>query len=161
MGSTRILAEDLGVLHPTVRALLDDCGYPGMRVLEFAFDGNPENDHLPHNYVRNTVVYGGTHDNETIAGYCAHCPPRERRYMRRYLRAAQDAAIPAAMVYAAYGSVADAAIFQMQDLLALSNKARMNRPSTVGGNWQWRVLPAQLSARLASQLRSLTRLYNR
>ena len=85
-GSSRILAEDLGVLHPTVKRLLERCGYPGMKVLLFAFDNGADNDHLPHRYQQNQAVYGGTHDNETIAGYCARCTDAELRFLMDYLR---------------------------------------------------------------------------
>ena len=160
-GSSRILAEDLGVLHPTVKRLLERCGYPGMKVLLFAFDNGADNDHLPHRYQQNQAVYGGTHDNETIAGYCARCTDAELRFLMDYLGAQQRRDIPQAMIRAAYASVADLAIFQAQDLLELDNTTRMNEPSTTGGNWRWRLLPGQLTAELAQRLRTLAALFER
>lgn len=156
-----ILAEDLGVLHPSVQELLCKTGYPGMKVLLFAFDSGAQNTHLPHWYVHNTAVYGGTHDNETIAGYCARRGDEELRYLMQYLHVESRAEVPRALMRAAYQSVADAAIFQMQDILELGDAARMNTPSTLGGNWQWRLLPGQLSVGTAQELRRLAELYGR
>lgn len=160
-GDMKILAEDLGVLHPKVRTLLRQTGYPGMSVLLFGFDGNPENPHLPHNFPKNRAVYGGTHDNDTIVGHCAGATRRELSYMMRYLGVKRRADIPIGMLRAAYQSVADLAIFQMQDLLALDSSARMNTPSTVGENWKWRMPPDAPTEKLAAQLRELVSLYNR
>ncbi|MBE6767430.1 MAG: 4-alpha-glucanotransferase [Ruminococcaceae bacterium] len=160
-GDMRILAEDLGVLHPKVRTLLRQTGYPGMSVLLFGFDGNPENPHLPHNFPKNRAVYGGTHDNDTIVGYCTRAGRREITYMMRYLGVKRRAAIPVGMLRAAYQSVADLAIFQMQDLLALDSRARMNTPSTVGENWKWRMAPDALTDELAVRLKEFVTLYNR
>lgn len=160
-GDMRILAEDLGVLHQKVRTLLRQTGYPGMSVLLFAFDGNPENPHLPHNYPRNRAVYGGTHDNDTIVGHCARAPRREIRYMMQYLGVKRRAAIPMGMLRAAYQSVADLAVFQMQDLLVLDSDARMNTPSTVGENWKWRMMPEAATDALAARLAEFVTLYNR
>lgn len=158
---TAILAEDLGILHRQVKTLLRQSGYPGMSVLIFGFDGNPENPHLPHNFPRNRAVYGATHDNDTIVGYCQHADRKEIAYMMRYLGVKRRAAIPMALLRAAYQSVADVAIFQMQDLLALDNAARMNTPSTVGDNWRWRMSPAAIDDTLAANLREFVTLYNR
>lgn len=160
-GEARILAEDLGVLHRSVKALLRQTGYPGMKVLLFAFGGGADNPHLPHNYDRNTFVYGGTHDNETIAGYCRARTKRELRPLLRYLHIRRKKQVPRAMLRAAYGSVAAVAIFQMQDILELGNEARMNTPSTLGGNWQWRLLPGQFTPQHGKRLRKLVRLYGR
>ncbi|MBE6757838.1 MAG: 4-alpha-glucanotransferase [Ruminococcaceae bacterium] len=157
----RILAEDLGVLHPKVRTLLRQTGYPGMSVLLFGFDGNPDNPHLPHNFPKNRAVYGGTHDNDTIVGYCSRAKRREISLMMRYLGVKRRAAIPVGMLRAAYQSVADLAIFQMQDLLALDSRARMNTPSTVGDNWKWRMPHEALTDELAAHLKEFVTLYNR
>jgi 4-alpha-glucanotransferase len=160
-GDMAILAEDLGVLHRQVKTLLRQTGYPGMSVLMFGFDGNPDNPHLPHNYPRNRAVYGGTHDNDTIVGYCQKAKRQEIAYMMRYLGVKRRAAIPEGMLRAAYQSVADLAIFQMQDLLALPGTARMNTPSTVGGNWQWRMQPTAITDELTDRLKEFVTLYNR
>lgn len=160
-GDARILAEDLGVLHESVRRLLQATGYPGMKVLLFAFDSGAGNTHLPHWFDHNAAVYGGTHDNETIAGYCAGKTDEELRYLMDYLQAGRREDIPRALLRAAYQSVADAAIFQMQDILELDDTARMNTPSTIGGNWLWRLSPGQFTDELARELRRLAELYGR
>ncbi len=160
-GDARIIAEDLGVLHPSVRRLLKKTGYPGMKVLLFAFDSDDSNEYLPHHYGNNCVVYGGTHDNETIVGFCRSLRGERRRFVLEYLGVKRTADIPRAMLRAAYASVADVAVFQMQDILMLDNRARMNTPSTLGGNWQWRLRQGQITADTANELRRLTRLYSR
>lgn len=158
---TAILAEDLGMEHRQVKTLLRQSGYAGMSVLQFAFDGDPKNPHLPHNFPRRHAVYGGTHDNDTIVGYCDKCGRRERTFMMRYLGVKRRAAIPLALLRAAYASVADLAIFQMQDLLALPTAARMNTPSTVGGNWRWQMQPDAADDTLAADLLEFVRMYDR
>lgn len=160
-GEVRIIAENLGVLHPSVERLLKKTGYPGMKILQFAFDGDPQNDYLPHNYTQNCVVYGGTHDNETIVGYLKKLRSKQRQYIKAYLNVRRIADIPRAMLRAAYASVADVAIFQMQDILELDNSARMNTPSTLGGNWQWQLQSEQLNYETARNLQQLVRLYGR
>lgn len=160
-GQARILAEDLGVLHDSVKALLQETGYPGMRVLLFGMSGDQNNPHLPHNFPRNCVCYVGTHDNETARGFCAEHPTRDLSFMMRYLGVRRKSQLPRALVRAAYASVADTAVVQLQDLLGLGNRARMNTPSTLGGNWQWRVKEEALSGELARKLREMTALYGR
>ncbi len=160
-GETRILAEDLGVLHTTVRRLRARAGYPGMKVLLFAFESGPDNEYLPHHYEQNCVVYGGTHDNETVVGFGQRLRGEAKRFLKAYLHIRRMSELPRAMLRAAYGSVADVAIFQMQDVLALDDSARMNTPSTLGGNWQWRLQPQQLTQPLSEELRELVRLYSR
>lgn len=160
-GETRIIAEDLGVLHPSVRALRRRAGYPGMKVLLFAFESGPDNEYLPHHYEKNCVVYGGTHDNETIVSFGHRLRGESRRFLMEYLNVHRMCDLPRALLRAAYGSVADVAIFQMQDILALDDRARMNTPSTLGGNWQWRLPPERLTAELSAELRNLVRLYSR
>ena len=160
-GNTRIIAEDLGVLHPSVRKLLKKTGYPGMKVLLFAFDGDSQNEYLPHHYKENAVVYGGTHDNETIVGFCQTLRGKKRQFVLSYLGVKRTADVPRALLRAAYASVADVAIFQMQDVLALDNRARMNTPSTLGGNWMWRMRDDQLDDTVAQELHALATLYSR
>lgn len=160
-GEAKIIAEDLGVLHPSVRRLLSETGYPGMKVLLFAFDGGADNEYLPHHYPQNCVVYGGTHDNQTIVGFCRELSEEKRRFLLDYLHIHTMEEVPVALMCAAYGSVADVAIFQMQDVLSLDNHARMNTPSTLGGNWQWRLTDAQLEAMPTDMLRRFTELYSR
>ena len=160
-GETRILAEDLGVLHPSVRRLRARAGYPGMKVLLFAFESGPDNEYLPHHYDKNCVVYGGTHDNETIVGFGRRLRGKSRQFLKEYLHIRRMSDLPRAILRAAYGSVADVAIFQMQDILELDDSARMNTPSTLGGNWQWRLPSERLTEELSAELRRLVQVYGR
>lgn len=162
LGKNRIIAEDLGVAVPVVKKLLAKTGWPGMHVLLFAFDGNTANEHLPHNYADgNLVVYAGTHDNETVVGYFRDKTKYELAYLYEYLNIKRKADIPDAVIRAAYASVADIVIMQMQDLLKLGNEARMNFPSTVGTNWRWRVLKGSLGEERRTWIRTMTLLYRR
>ncbi len=162
LGKNRIIAEDLGVAVPAVKKLLEKTGWPGMKILLFAFDGNTANEHLPHNYADgNLVVYAGTHDNETVVGYFRDKTEYELAYLYEYLNIKRKADIPDAVIRAAYASVADIVIMQMQDLLKLGNEARMNFPSTVGTNWRWRVLKGSLSEERRTWIRTMTLLYRR
>jgi 4-alpha-glucanotransferase len=162
-----IIAEDLGYITEEVRRLRDGFGLPGMRILQFAFDSSesgtafdPENGFLPHNYAPRCVAYTGTHDNDTLAGWIAHARPEERDYVDSYLGyAAPDRA--AALSRELLKSVAAWAILPMQDILGLGSEARMNRPSTLGGNWAWRLREGELSKGDAALLRDLSRLYGR
>jgi 4-alpha-glucanotransferase len=162
-----IIAEDLGLITDDVRALRDGSGFPGMRVLEFAFDANesgtafnPDNGFLPHNYNERTVVYTGTHDNDTLGGWLAKATPAERRYIETYLGYAPQDPVRA-IVREAWKSVAAWAVAPLQDILGLGGEARMNTPSTLGGNWAWRMREGAFSKEVAADLRRLTRLYGR
>lgn len=161
MGEKRVIAENLGVVIPQVDRLLKSSGYPGMKLMQFAFDGDETNGNLPFHFERNTVVYGGTHDNETLVGFFAHQKRSSLRFARDYLNVRTSREIPQALIRAGYASVADTAVFQLQDLLGLDNSARINTPSTLGQNWHWRLLPGQLTAELAQQLRHTMKLYGR
>jgi 4-alpha-glucanotransferase len=138
LGPLPIVAEDLGLIDAAVERLRDDCGFPGMRVLQFAFDGDARHAFLPHNHVRNAVVYSGTHDNDTTRGWWDAASERERVFAGTYLAAgAHD--IHWAMIRAASASVARLAIFPLQDVLGLDSRHRMNVPGLMGGsNWAWR-----------------------
>lgn len=160
-GSCRIVAEDLGSLTPQVRELLIRTGYPGMKVLEFAFDSGPDNEHLPCHYPKNIVAYCGTHDNDTLAGFFASKKPKELAFAMEYLCAKKRRELPARTVRALFASSADTVMLQMQDLLKLGSEARINTPSTLGNNWQWRMTPGMLTPKLAKKLRKLTRTYGR
>ena len=159
-GPVRLLAENLGVLHPTVRELLEQTGFPGMRVLLFGGEP-PDNEHLPHRFSSNLAVYVGTHDNETAVGFCNRQTARELFFLMQYYHVKKKKQLPGALIRAAFQSVADTVIIQAQDWLKLDNRARMNTPSTLGGNWQWRLLPDELNDRLAAKIRRLTYLYDR
>ncbi|TFG83920.1 MAG: 4-alpha-glucanotransferase [Spirochaetales bacterium] len=166
-GDVPIIAEDLGFITEDVQALRDDFSLPGMRVLQFAFDAkesgtdlNPNNPFLPHNYVPKTVVYTGTHDNDTLAGWLASATPIEIGFIDDYLGSHQDDRVRA-LIREALKSVAALAVFPAQDILGLGKEARMNTPSTLGGNWQWRLTEGQLTPELASEIRAMACLYGR
>ncbi len=164
LGSLPLIAEDLGVITPDVEALRDDVGLPGMKVMQFAFDSDANAVDLPHNYVKRCVVYTGTHDNDTTAGWFMAAPDHARRYATRYL-ALDDDATPgqatAALLRATQASVADVAIVPLQDVLGLDTRARMNYPGREEGNWSWRVSADQLTDALATRLYDLASLYGR
>lgn len=161
IGDAQIIAEDLGVVSQPVKDLLKETGYPGMKIIEFAFDGGPDNDHLPHNYNPNSLVYGGTHDNETVAGYFCSKTKKELKYAMEYLGVTEKNEIPDAVLRTAYASVSAMAIFQVQDILGLGNEARMNTPSTVGNNWKWRMAKGCLKKQHAKKLYKLAEFYAR
>lgn len=161
LGRVSIVAEDLGVLTDDVLQLLEETGFPGMKVLEFAFGGGPDNLYLPHNHTPGSVVYLGTHDNDTLAGWIATAPRKTLQHAQAYLGAAQPRLLADSMLRAAWQSVCDLAIVQVQDLLGLGSEARMNTPSTASGNWTWRLREGQLTPALQEQLRQMTELYGR
>ena len=161
IGDKKIIAEDLGVDMPEVLGLLEDNGYPGMKVLEFAFDGNRQNPHLPHNYTNNLVVYGGTHDNETLYGYYTEHSPAELKYAYAYLNTASPRKMVEESLRMAYASVADTVIFQLQDVLCLDNSSRINTPSTLGDNWKWRMEKGSLDEKHAMRMKHLASVYGR
>ena len=162
IGSKKLIAEDLGVDIPEATKLLNDNGYPGMKVLEFAFGGDRKNVHLPHNYTTtNCVVYGGTHDNETLMGYFNERNDWELGYAYDYLDTRDKRKMVDQIFRLAYGSIADVVIFQTQDILKLDNKARTNLPSSLGKNWQWRLLKGQLGGQQKQDLRYLASVFGR
>jgi 4-alpha-glucanotransferase len=155
-----IIAEDLGVITPPVVRLRKRFGLPGMKVLQFAFDEEFDNDYLPHTYEPNCVVYTGTHDNDTTTGWYAAASEEIRDKVRRYLgRDGHDIAWD--LVRLAFASVAAMAVVPVQDLLRLGSEARMNYPSRAEGNWQWRVRPGALGQEIAGRLHELAGLYDR
>ena len=160
LGQLPIIAEDLGVITPEVLALRERFALPGMRVLQFAFGDKPTNAYLPHNYEANTVVYTGTHDNDTTRGWYAQAAERERDHVRRYLaRDGSDVAWD--FIRAAWASSADYAIAPLQDVLNLGAEARMNTPGKPSGNWGWRFHMSQFSGGVLGRLADLTELYGR
>ena len=163
IGRQPIIAEDLGYLTDSVRQLLADSGFPGMKVMEFAFDSRDGSgsEYLPHNFIRHCVAYTGTHDNDTILGWAASVGQEDLRRAAEYLRLSKEEGYHWGMMRALWGSVADLAIVQAQDLLGLGSEARMNTPSTVGSNWQWRALPGSFTEELAGKLRHEMELYER
>lgn len=161
LGELDILAEDLGLLTPDVRQLLSVCGFPGMKILQYAFDPYGESDYLPHRYERNCVAYPGTHDNDTLCGWLQSAPAEEVDFAREYLCLRKEEGEHWGMLRGLYASVADLAMVPMQDFLGLSSEARMNTPSTLGQNWQWRMGPKDASPALARKIRALAALYGR
>jgi 4-alpha-glucanotransferase len=160
LGEVPFVAEDLGVITRRVKDLRQRLGFPGMRVLQFGLGGDATSRHLPHNHVRNCVVYTGTHDNDTAAGWFAGLKGAERQQALRYLHT--DAHhVPWAMIRAAAASVARLVIVPLQDVLGLGSEARMNWPSSTEANWEWRVSAEQLTPALADKLAELTTLYGR
>jgi 4-alpha-glucanotransferase len=163
-----IVAEDLGTITPDVHALRDEFGFPGMRVLQFAFGGDPHDTHLPHEYTRNSVAYTGTHDNDTVVGWfrqrsradATEGERRERELCLKYLGAG-GAEMNWDFIRAAQMSVADLAVAQLQDVLGLSSEARMNTPASAEGNWNWRFAEGALTDELAARLRDVTAIYGR
>ncbi|MDD3649900.1 4-alpha-glucanotransferase [Immundisolibacter sp.] len=156
----RLVAENLGIITPEVEALRRRFGLPGMVVLQFAFDGDASNPHLPHNHARDDVAYTGTHDNDTTCGWFDSAPPATAQRTLDYLGLPGEA-MPWPLIRAALASVAELAVLPVQDLLGLGSAARMNTPGTVQGNWCWRLAAGQLTAPLAARLGELLKLYGR
>ncbi len=160
LGDLPIIAEDLGVITPDVEELRDGFNLPGMKILQFAFDSSEANDYIPHNYIKNCIVYTGTHDNDTVAGWFKNATPEDRKYVLDYINAAESD-IHWSFIRLAWASVALTAIVPMQDLLGLDTPARMNLPGTTQNNWQWRVRGGDFSDALTEKLAHLTILYGR
>lgn len=156
-----IVAEDLGCVNDRVRRLLTAVGYPGMRVLSFGFGGGEDNPHLPANYVTNSVVYTGTHDNDTVRGWIGTADDAALAQARQLLGFDKPEDGPAAFVRAVLASRADTAMIPMQDVLGLGGWARMNRPGTIGNNWLWRMAPGAATPELAQRLRRENEATNR
>lgn len=160
-GETKIIAEDLGVVIPEVSELLEKVGYPGMKVIEFAFDGNNRNPYLPHMYHTNCVAYGGTHDNETLRGYYDNLSKTNLAYALQYTDSKNRDALIHQVFRMTYQSVADTVIFQMQDVLEKGNEARMNLPATIGENWRWRLKKDEFDSEHIQWLLNLSIIYGR
>lgn len=159
-----IIAEDLGIITDEVREVMRHFDFPGMKVLLFAFgEDNPKHPYLPHNYIHNSVVYTGTHDNNTVKGWFEkEATAQDKKRLFRYFGYELDIdKLHLAFVRMAMMSVANIALFPLQDILGLGAQERMNLPGTVNGNWQWRLLPEQMTNDLSKQLADLTELYGR
>lgn len=161
IGDINIIAEDLGTLTPGVKQLLKDSGYPGMKVFEFAFDSGESNDYLPHNYTKNCVVYIGTHDNDTLMGWYDKAIDKDKEFIVSYCKLDEQEGYNWGVIRTAYESISNCAIIQMQDFLALGSEARMNIPSTTGGNWAWRLNAKALTNALAQKIADMTMAYGR
>lgn len=161
LGELNIIAEDLGFLTADVKKLLKWSGFPGMKVLQFAFDSREDSDYLPHNYDKKCVVYTGTHDNSTIVGWFAKAKIQDLEYAVKYLKVDSEEGINWGVIRGAWSSTAYLAITTMQDILGLGDEARMNIPSTLGGNWTWRMKKTDLTLEVEDRLANVTRIYRR
>ena len=161
IGKKAVIAEDLGFLTPTVIKLVKKTGFPGMKILQFAFDSREESDYLPHNYPNNCVVYTGTHDNDTTMGWYNALNRKDKAFAKRYLDIRSNKDVHLTFIRSCLASVADTAIIPVQDYLGLGSEARINTPSTLGTNWKWRLKAGALTDELAEQVYKLTKLYGR
>ena len=163
LGEVEIIAEDLGYLTESVLKLVKDTGYPGMKVLQFAFDPSENSDYLPHKYSHNCVVYTGTHDNNTILGWLDEMSPHDKEFALRYMNNYHTPhhEMPWDFIRLAMSSVADLAVTPIQEFLCLGGEARINKPSTLGYNWKWRLIPGQITDEVLDKMYQMTRLYGR
>ena len=161
LGNKAVIAEDLGFLTKSVINLVKRTGYPGMKVLQFAFDSREESDYLPHNYSANSIVYTGTHDNDTTLGWYSQLARRDKKFAKRYLNIRSNKDVQWAFIRAAMASVSDTCVIPMQDYLGLGAEARINTPSTLGNNWKWRMLDGAFTDELAERIYEMTKLYGR
>ncbi len=165
LGRLPIIAEDLGIITEKVRRLRDDLGYPGMKILLFAFDGNPDNSYLPHNVEKNSVIYTGTHDNDTAVGWylSPNVTPQDRRLAKRYANRFDDEAstFHLDMMYLAHCSPSRLSILPLQDVLGFGNDCRINTPGTTSGNWKWRCAQRFLTDEVGTRLRESTQAFGR
>ncbi|HWI40757.1 MAG TPA: 4-alpha-glucanotransferase, partial [Verrucomicrobiae bacterium] len=160
LGELPIVAEDLGTITPDVEELREAFLFPGMKVLQFAFDSGPGNPYLPHNHVQDMVVYTGTHDNDTTLGWYMSQSEHQKQRIRNYLNISGDDLVWD-MIRAAMASVCDRAVIPLQDVLCLGTEAKMNRPGTARGNWSWRYREGDLTSWHAERLRDLSATYGR
>ena len=161
LGELPIIAEDLGLMTQGVIDLREATGFPGMKILGFAFDSGEENDYLPHTYTKNCVVYTGTHDNDTLIGWFQKAKEEDRQFARDYLNSRSDNEIHWDAIRGAWSSVANMAISPVQDFLGLGSEARINTPGVAAGNWQWRLKHGVLTDELAERIAKLTKVYSR
>ena len=161
LGELPIIAEDLGLMTQGVIDLREATGFPGMKILGFAFDSGEENDYLPHTYTKNCVVYTGTHDNDTLIGWFQKAKEEDRQFARDYLNSRSDDEIHWDAIRGAWSSVASMAISPVQDFLGLGSEARINTPGVAAGNWQWRLKHGVLTDELAERIAKLTKVYSR
>ncbi|MFI3176191.1 MAG: 4-alpha-glucanotransferase [Eubacteriales bacterium] len=161
LGEIPVIAEDLGFLTDSVLELVAQTGYPGMKILQFAFDAREPSNYLPHNYSQNSVVYTGTHDNDTTRSWFATIPKSDRQFARKYLGFQGKHEVEWQFIKAALSSVSNTAIIPMQDYLGLGARGRTNTPSTLGTNWKWRMKSGVLTKELAHRIKDMTKLYGR
>ena len=161
LGKLNIIVEDLGFLTPSVLKLVKDSGFPGMKVVQFAFDSREGSDYLPHNYPTHCVVYTGTHDNDTILGWMNTAPKASVKFAKEYLNLTKEEGYNWGMMRGAWASVGDLAIVPMQDIIGVGSEGRMNTPSTLGGNWEWRATADQIDNKLTKHLYKYMQMYGR
>ena len=161
LGKREIIAEDLGYMSDTVRQLVRDSGFPGMKVLEFAFDSRDTSSYLPHTYTPHCICYTGTHDNSPLLLWRQEAAPEDIAYATEYLALTEDEGFHWGVLRGGMGSVAMLFVAQMQDYLELGAGCRMNKPSTLGGNWEWRLLSGELTDSLADRIYDAVRIYGR
>jgi 4-alpha-glucanotransferase len=162
MGKLPIIAEDLGFVTDEVYSLRKEAGFPGMKVLLFAFDTREESDYLPHNYHKNCIVYTGTHDNDTVTGWLRQSGKKEDiKKAVEYFKLNRFEGYHWGFIRGAWSSIANTAIAPIQDFLGLDSRARMNIPSTIGNNWRWRLKNRYITKKLASKILKITELYSR
>ncbi|MDD2971183.1 MAG: 4-alpha-glucanotransferase [Lachnospiraceae bacterium] len=164
LGEKKVIAEDLGYLTDSVIELVRGTGYPGMKILQFAFDSREESDYLPHNYIPNSIVYTGTHDNQTTVGWFDSLDAHDKKFAKYYMNISDDMTAKEAVwvfIRAALSSVSSTAVIPMQDYLELGDEARMNTPSTLGDNWKWRMQVQDMDSKLANKIWKLTKTFGR
>ena len=163
LGKVDIIAEDLGFLTDTVLELLEKTGYPGMKILQFAFDSREDSDYLPHNYTKNSIVYTGTHDNDTICGWYNSIPQEDKDFAAEYMnmRQVDPNGIQWDFIRLGMASVSDTCIIPLQDYLGVASEARVNVPSTLGTNWKWRMSKDEVTPDLVQKIKAMTKLYAR
>lgn len=159
LGNLDIIVEDLGYITKEVRELVEETGFPNMKVIQFGLNGNDDSEHMPHNFYKNMVVYTGTHDNETLKGWLDNSSEADVEYAKNYFGVSADDNFTLKVIEGAWRSVANLAIAPMQDFLNLDNKARMNTPATLGNNWTFRLDSKDLSAELALKIKRMTQTY--
>lgn len=162
LGDINVIAEDLGFLTDEVIEFLDETGFPGMKVLQFAFDAREESNYLPHTYSRNCIAYTGTHDNDTFRGWFEVTGSKEDvEYCKQYLALSEEEGYNWGFIRGAWGSVANVSVALMQDFLDLGNESRVNMPSTLGNNWKWRAKEGSYNSELAEKIYKYTKMYGR
>lgn len=161
-GDKPVIAEDLGLITPSVRKLIKRCGYPGMKTMIYGFNPEESSEHAPHNYDKNIVVYTGTHDNDTIDAYFNFFMSKdEKKYVRKYMNFKGNKEVAWQYIRTGMASCADTAIFPMQDYLNLGREAKINTPATIGDNWKWRLIDGKLTKELAQRMYEMADTYRR
>jgi len=161
LGDLPIIAEDLGNITKEVRELLKESGYPGMKIMEFAFDSREPSNYLPYNYDKNSIVYTGTHDNSTLAGWIKSVNKDDLKFAKKYLNVKCTCRLRSEIIRSCMASVADTCIIPLQDYIGIDDRGRINEPSTVGKNWKWRFRPQDINDKLAAYIHDMTKLYSR